>query len=60
MDDDPGARLQHRHQVLQYLDAVLIRPVMKDGAEEVYICLNWLRLEEVTERLVRRMMEEEA
>lgn len=57
MDDDPGASLQYRHQILQYLDAVLIRPIMEDGPEEVYIRLNGLRFKEVTGKLVRRTTE---
>jgi hypothetical protein len=57
MDDNPGAGLQRRHQALQDFDTVLVRPVMKNGPEEVYIRLNWLRIEEVTRRQVKRMTE---
>jgi hypothetical protein len=40
--------LQRRYQILQNLDAVLVRPVVEDSAEEIYLCtLNGLRREEV-------------
>ena len=53
MDDDPGTLFQRRDEHLQDLDAVLVRPIVEDGAEVVHVCLNRLWCEEVAASKVK-------
>ena len=47
-DEDPGAVLERGDEVLEDLDALAVRPVVQDEAEEVGVrALDGLRLEEV-------------
>lgn len=53
MDDDPGTPFQSGDEHLQNLDAVLVRPIVEDGAEVVHVCLDRLRREEVAASKVK-------
>lgn len=53
MNDDPGTLFQSRNEHLQNLDAVLVRPIMEDGAEVVHVCLDRLWREEVAASKVK-------
>lgn len=47
MDENARSGLKGRDEILQDLDAVLIRPIVEDRAKEVDICGYWLLLEEI-------------
>lgn len=48
MYNDPGPWTEHRYQVLKDLNAILVRPVVEDGSEEIYVYDDGLGSEEVT------------
>jgi hypothetical protein len=47
MDHDAGASLKSRDEILEYLDAVLIAPVVEYRTEIVHVGCDRLRCEEV-------------
>jgi hypothetical protein len=52
MDDDPSSLFESRDEALEYFDAILVCPIMKDRAEVVDVCRNRLRCEEIAASLV--------
>lgn len=52
MDDYSGTLFKSRGELLEDLDAVLVRPIMENGTEVVDICRDRLRCEEVAASIV--------
>lgn len=47
MDHNTGSGSKRRNEVLKDLDAVFVGPVVKDPAEIVNVCHDWLFGEEI-------------